>query len=94
MGGAISVESASGVGSVFTVTLPLARVAQEIADSAAAAQQIEAEPEPEDAGARLIALNMALNGSPRDDTRVFLEEHFDLADVEALLDDVYARAGR
>jgi DivIVA domain-containing protein len=54
----------------------------------------EAEPEPEDAGARLIALNMALNGSPRDDTRVFLEEHFDLPDVEALLDDVYARAGR
>ena len=51
-------------------------------------------PEPEDAGARLIALNMALGGSRRDDTRVFLEEHFSLPDVEALLDDVYARAGR
>jgi hypothetical protein len=37
---------------------------------------------------------MALSGSPRDDTRVFLEEHFNLPDVEALLDDVYARAGR
>ena len=49
--------------------------------------------EPEDAGARLIALNMALSGSSRDDTRVFLEEHFSLPDVEALLDDVYARAG-
>ena len=37
---------------------------------------------------------MALSGSRRDDTRVFLEEHFALPDVEALLDDVYARAGR
>ncbi|MDA0165253.1 DivIVA domain-containing protein [Solirubrobacter ginsenosidimutans] len=49
---------------------------------------------PDEAGARLIALNMALGGSPRDDTRIFLEEHFELPDIEALLDDVYARAGR
>ena len=27
-------------------------------------------------------------------SRVFLEEHFDLPDIEALIDDVYARAGR
>jgi DivIVA domain-containing protein len=50
--------------------------------------------EPDEAGARLIALNMALGGSPRDDTRIFLEEHFEVPDIEALLDDVYARAGR
>jgi hypothetical protein len=54
----------------------------------------EPAPEPEDAGARLIALNMALSGSPREDTRAYLAEHFSLPDVEALLDDVYARAGR
>jgi hypothetical protein len=50
--------------------------------------------ESEDESARLVALNMALNGSPRDDTRAFLAEHFALPDIEALLDDVYARAGR
>ena len=45
-------------------------------------------------GARLIALNMALSGSSREDTALFLAEHFDLPDLEALLDDVYARAGQ
>ena len=37
---------------------------------------------------------MALGGSPREETARYLAEHFDLADPEALLDDVYARAGR
>ncbi len=63
----------------------------------------EAEPEPEpvdgggdddEAGARLIALNMALSGTPREETAAYLAEHFALADPEALLDDVYDRAGR
>lgn len=45
-------------------------------------------------GARLIALNMALNGTSREETRTYIDEHFDLADPEALLDDVYARAGQ
>jgi vacuolar-type H+-ATPase subunit H len=44
-------------------------------------------------GARLIALNMALNGTPRDETERYLTDNFELADPEALLDDVYARAG-
>jgi DivIVA domain-containing protein len=44
-------------------------------------------------GARLIALNMALNGTPRADTDRYLAEHFVLDDREALLDEVYARAG-
>jgi len=49
---------------------------------------------PEDeAGARIIALNMALGGSPREETAAYLAEHFTLADPDALLDDVYARAG-
>jgi DivIVA domain-containing protein len=41
-------------------------------------------------GARLVALNMALNGTSRDETDRYLAENFDLADREALLDDVYA----
>jgi DivIVA domain-containing protein len=45
-------------------------------------------------GARLIALNMALNGTPREETEQYLQENFDLPDPEALLDDVYARAGQ
>ena len=52
------------------------------------------EPPADDAGARIIALNMALGGSPREETAAYLAEHFTLADPEALLDDVYAKAGR
>jgi hypothetical protein len=44
-------------------------------------------------GARVIALNMALNGSPRDETARYLSENFELDDPEALLDEVYARVG-
>jgi DivIVA domain-containing protein len=48
----------------------------------------------DEAGARLVALNMALEGTPREDTARFLAEHYELDDVDALLDDVYASAGR
>jgi len=44
-------------------------------------------------GARLIALNMALNGTPREETSRYLEENFDLQDREGILDEVYARVG-
>ena len=44
-------------------------------------------------GARLIALNMALNGTPRDETARYLEENFDLQDQDTILDEVYARVG-
>jgi DivIVA domain-containing protein len=65
----------------------------------------EPEPEPEpvtetpsrngdEAGARLIALNMALSGTPREETARYLAEHYALADPDALLDDVYAQVGR
>ncbi|WP_028059711.1 DivIVA domain-containing protein [Candidatus Solirubrobacter pratensis] len=48
----------------------------------------------DEAGARLIALNMALGGTPREETARYLAEHFALGDLEALLDDVYTRAGQ
>ncbi len=41
-------------------------------------------------GARLIALNMALNGTPREETDRYLAENFRLADRSGLLDEVYA----
>jgi DivIVA domain-containing protein len=41
-------------------------------------------------GARLVALNMALNGTAREDTDRYLAENFDLGDRSALLDEVYA----
>jgi hypothetical protein len=58
-------------------------VAEE-APAAAAEQDADAE------GARLIALNMALNGEPREATDRYLAENFDLSDRAALLDEVYA----
>jgi DivIVA domain-containing protein len=52
-----------------------------------------AEPAGDDAGARLIVLNMALGGTPREEAARYLAEHFELDDPDALLDDVYSRAG-
>jgi DivIVA domain-containing protein len=74
-----------------------------IEDLLAAGEPPAAEPPPaaqpppadgDEAGARLIALNMALSGTPREETARYLAEHFALADPDALLDDVYARAGQ
>jgi cell division septum initiation protein DivIVA len=42
-------------------------------------------------GARLIALNMALDGTSREDTDRYLAEHFKLSDRAALLDEVYEK---
>jgi DivIVA domain-containing protein len=48
----------------------------------------------DEAGARLVALNMALEGTPREETARFLGEHYALPELDALLDDVYTSAGR
>jgi cell division septum initiation protein DivIVA len=78
-------------------------------DAPAAEPQLDLEPAPvaavpdaaagsagdgDEEGARLIALNMALNGTPREETERYLADNFELVDAEALLDDVYARAGQ
>ncbi|HEX6460985.1 MAG TPA: DivIVA domain-containing protein [Thermoleophilaceae bacterium] len=44
-------------------------------------------------GARLVALNMALNGTPREEAARYLADNFQLEDQEAILDDVYSRVG-
>jgi DivIVA domain-containing protein len=64
----------------------------------AAEEAQEAQPSPsatddDSEGARLIALNMALNGTPRDETDRYLSENFELVDRGGLLDEVYARVG-
>ena len=62
-------------------------------EPAPAAEAKPAAADDDSEGARLIALNMALNGTPRDETDRYLSENFELADREALLDEVYARVG-
>lgn len=47
----------------------------------------------DDEAARLVALDMALGGSPRDETQRYLAENYKLSDADKLLDDVYELAG-
>jgi hypothetical protein len=66
--------------------------------------ELQAEPEPEPAPAaartggadapRLIALNMVLDGASREDVARYLDENFELESPAALLDEVWARAGK
>ena len=60
--------------------------APEVASDAAAGGVPGADVE----GARLIALNMALNGQSREETDRYLADNFDLADRASLLDEVYS----
>ncbi|HEV3229015.1 MAG TPA: DivIVA domain-containing protein [Solirubrobacteraceae bacterium] len=59
-----------------------AEEAEAIAEAAEVSDDVE--------GARLIALNMALNGQSREEADRYLADNFDLADRETLLDEVYA----
>lgn len=54
------------------------------------APEAPTEPGDDTEGARLIALNMALNGTPREETDRYLAEHYKLNDRSRLLDEVYA----
>jgi DivIVA domain-containing protein len=80
---------------------PAIAARDEVDDEPVAIADVEPEPAggggeraADEEGARLIALNMALNGTPRDETEQYLSENFELEDAQALLDDVYARAGQ
>jgi len=82
------------------VAEPVPEVDAELEPAVVAEPEPElAEPDPAPAppggseGARVIALNMALGGSTREETARYLDENFELDDRDALLDDVYARAG-
>ena len=66
---------------------------QEIAEPEAVAEpEPDSRPDDEEA-ARLVALDMALGGTPREETESYLAEHYALSDPGKLLDDVYALAG-
>ena len=70
----------------------------EVVAPIAAEPEPEPEPEPDsrpddEEAARLVALDMALGGTPREETEHYLAEHYALSDPGKLLDDVYALAG-
>jgi hypothetical protein len=85
------IEAHAGAGGPFEAAL----------DSAIAAHATPAQPPPaqpggvqaagaDEDGARLIALNMALNGESRTETERYLAENFELPDRLKLIDEVYA----
>jgi DivIVA domain-containing protein len=61
---------------------PLHPIANPTEPTAAASEDLD--------GARLVALNMALNGDSREETGQYLAENFAVSDRERLLDEVYA----
>jgi DivIVA domain-containing protein len=63
---------------------------EETGFEAAVAEPVSAGEGDDTEGARLIALNMALNGSSREETDRYLAENFSLSDRTSLLDEVYA----
>jgi len=68
--------------------LPLPEPSLAVAEPAAAEPSVGGNGDLD--GARLIALNMALNGEPRADADRYLAENFQLADRQTLIDEVYA----
>lgn len=84
--------SASAVGSAFEPSTAEPVADMPVADVDSTVAEDEDRPADEE-GARLIAFNMALNGTPREETEAYLRDNFDLPDPEGLLDDVYAQAG-
>ncbi len=83
--------SAAAVGSSFEPAVAEPEDAE--ADELVVEDEPEAERPADEEGARLIAFNMALNGTPREETEAYLRDNFDLPDPGGLLDDVYAQAG-
>ena len=63
---------------------------QRIQDDAAAVEAHSGQVADDNEGARLIALNMALNGTPREKTERYLADNFQLGESDGLLDEVYA----
>ena len=69
------------------------RAAQPAVPSPAPAASSESAPPADNGdldGARLVALNMALSGESRAATERYLAEHFQLAERQSLIDEVYA----
>ena len=82
----------AGAGGAASRARPRRPPARPARSAARAKAEPQAKPDDEEA-ARLVALDMALAGTPRDETEQYLAEHYTLADPGAILDDVYALAG-
>lgn len=64
-------------------------------DPADASPESTGAPAPDQGGARLVAMNLALEGASREEITERIEADFGpMADIDALLDDVFSRAGR
>ncbi|HEY7960824.1 MAG TPA: hypothetical protein VID29_02790 [Solirubrobacteraceae bacterium] len=91
LGGTVEVPAPSGArgeaGEVSPAPAPGAVGLPDIAEPAPAPAAVGP---PDVDGARLIALNMALNGEPREHADRYLAENFELSDRAKLLDEVYA----
>jgi hypothetical protein len=70
-------------------TVAVAQV-EAVAEPQPAAVAAEAPASQDTEGARLIALNMALNGTPREETDRYLADNFQLDNRAQLLDEVYS----
>jgi predicted nucleic acid-binding Zn-ribbon protein len=62
------------------------------ADAQLAVEAAESEA-PDDSEARIVAFSMVLDGRPREEVARHLADELGIVDSEALLDDLYARAG-
>ncbi len=94
-----------GVDEIAAAAAPVPPQAEPAAESAATPEPATpppaADPAPAapqaagdvDEGARLVAFNMALDGTPREEVDRYLAENFDLADRARLLDEVYETVG-
>ncbi len=89
IGGPLATDLADGGLEVAVVQTSVTEVTAVVAEAAVA--ETVAEPVAENVeGARLVALNMALNGTPREETDHYLAENFELDDRQQLLDEVYS----
>ena len=61
-----------------------------LTDAGLAAPAIHSVNGGDDESARLIALNMVMNNTPRDEIERYLAENFRLTDRRGLLDEVYS----
>ncbi len=76
-----------------TPPIPAPPPTPEIATPAQEPLELTPEPTSENGdaeGARLVALNMALNGDPREEADRYLAENYEIEDRAKLLDEVYA----
>lgn len=85
-------SSSAGAGGPSSSPEPVAESTEppEPAPPIAVAQEPESAQAEDLDGARLVALNMALNGESRQDTESYLSQHFGLSESAQLLDEVYA----